>query len=552
MNYQLREPQVAVRAAIENHARNRRKKILVSAPTGFGKTILSHNIIKTAIEKGSRVLFTAHRIALAEQSFEKFSSLSPKYLQGDQKLENPEYDILVATIQTLINYDIEEPNIVIIDEVHYAYDSNLVQSLFTKFPNALFIGLSATPVDDKDYLLDGWDAIVDDYQTKDLIDLGWLTPFKVFTPMRIDMSAVRVSQTKGDFIEKELEQVINTFDINKSIVDNYLKLGEQRKFIAFAVNQNHCKELKQAFSAAGIVTEAITSMTSKNKRKTILSQFASGEIQGLISIEILTTGFDEPSLSCVILATATKQWKKYIQCCGRGIRLLGQSIEESIANGKSDCILLDCCGNVEEHGMPSDRKVFMFGKKISSVLDRELNLQTSLEDRIEIDETVSVEKQVYLKEIGKLLDLYEGKVYLKENELQEDVNKYLKKTGYFWWRQNSGKAFMGGRWVHFASVSGLPDNSVFFKQSSFFFGVELKLPHGSLTHHQKQTLPLMIANGVLVFICESVFDLYKAIEHIEKSIVYQPGGVFVKHDIYCLPERQIELRKKLKLPLSAG
>lgn len=550
MQYGLRDHQSVVRAEIEKHARNGKRRVLVSAPTGFGKTILSFDIIRSGIEKGSRILFTAHRITLAEQSYEKFKALSPEYLQGENKLENPDYKLLVATLQTLMNYDIKEPTIVIIDEVHYAYDSKMVQSLFEKFPKALFIGLSATPVDDKDYLLDGWDAMVDNYQTQDLIEMGWLTPFKVFTPMKIDRGLLRISDSSNDFIEKSLEEAVNTFDINKSIVNNYINLGENRQFIAFAVNTSHCSALKAAFAEAGIHTEVIVATTSKKRRDDIFEKFSKGEIKGLISIEILTTGFDEPSVSCVIMATATNQWKKYIQCCGRGIRLLGNSIQESIANGKSDCILLDCCGNVEEHGMPSDRKVFMFGKKISRVLDRELKLTENLENRLEVEQSLTVEKEVYLKKIGKLLDLYEGKVYFKESELQEDVNRYLKKTGYFWWRQNSGKAYIQGRWVHFASVSGLPDNSVFFKKSSIFFGVELKLPTGRLTPHQKQTLPFMIANGVLVFICESVLDLYKVIEHVERNTVFNEEGVMIKHSIHKLPQRQIDLRKKLNLPLS--
>lgn len=549
MDYTLREPQKKVRNEISNHAKNGRKKILVSAPTGFGKTILSYDIIKSAINRGNSVLFTTHRIALSEQTANKFESLGPQYLQGDNKLESEDYGVLVATLQTLINYEIKPPRIVIIDEVHYAYESNLVQSLFTRFPDSLFIGLSATPVDNKDYLLDGWDAMVDNYQTKDLIDLGWLTPFRVFAPSVIDTKSIRVSQTKNDFIEKDLADAVNNFDINKSIVENYIKLGEKRKFIAFAVNKKHCSDLKKTFDSFGIKTAIITANTSKSKRTNILSDFKVGALDGLISIEILTTGFDEPTIGCVIMATATKQWKKYIQCCGRGIRLVGNSISESIENGKSDCILLDCCGNVEEHGMPSDKKVFMFGKKISTVIDRELKIDTETEKRATVEESISVEKQVYLKSIGKLLDLYDGKVYLKESDLQSDINKYLKKTGYFWWRQNSGKAYMSGRWVHFASVSGLPDNSVFYNKTSLFIGVELKLPSGVLTAHQKKTLPIMMSNGVLVFICESVFDMYKVIEHIEKNVVVSEEGMFINRRIYDLPSKQIEYRNRLGLPV---
>ena len=547
MSYKLRDIQGNVLLKIKQNAILGHKKILVMAPTGFGKTILSYELCRGAIMKGSRVLFTSHRIGLAEQSRDKFKSLNPSYLQGNSIGFNENYQLLVATLQTLVNTKIKEPKLIIIDEVHFAYESNLIQSLFERFPSATFIGLSATPTDSKNYLLDGFDAIIDDYQTKDLIDLGWLVPFKVFAPIKLDTSSIKISKSTNDYQEKDLieEKIKQNFDV--SIVENYKKLGEQRKFICFGINKQHCFDLQNEFFKQGFLTDFIVADTSKKERAEIMERFKNGTTKGLISVEILTAGFDDPTVSCIILACPTKAWKKFIQCAGRGIRLLGQTIEASITNGKADCILLDCGGCIEEHGMPDERKLLTFGKKISRVLDRELNLETSNENRANINENISEEKQLFLKKIGSLLDLYDGKIYSKESDLQEDVNNFLKKTPYFWYRQNSGKAFIDGRWVHFASKAGLPDNAVFYKNSSFYFGLELKLPNGRLSEKQKETLPEMIQKNVLFFICESVFDVYKSIEHVENNIEFTENGFFIKNSIFELSEKQIEYRNKLKL-----
>lgn len=545
--YELREPQTIVLNKIKGHAKDGHKKILVSAPTGFGKTILSYQICKDAISKGNRILFTSHRIGLAEQSRDKFVSLNPSYLQGDSAGYNKDYGLLVATLQTLANTEILEPKIILIDECHYAYETNYIQSLFNRWPNAIFIGLSATPTDDRNFLLDGFDAIIDDYQTADLIKLGWLTPFKVFCPVNIDTKDVKISQTTGDYQEKSLNEAIVIQNVNKSVVDNYIKLGEDRKFICFALNTGHCHSLQEEFAKQNIKVDLITASASPKKRLEIFERYANGTTKGIISIEILTAGFDDPTVQCVIMASPTKAWKKFIQCAGRGIRLLGQTIEESIKNGKSDCILLDCCGCVEEHGLPTDRKELVFGRKISRVIDKELNLDKDNEVRQNLGNYVTEEKQIFLKQIGSLLDLYDQKIYQKEAELQEDVNNFLAKTNYFFWRQNSGKMYIEGRWVHFASKSGLPDNAVYYKGTSFYFGLELKMKYGELTEHQKVTLPEMIRNKVLFFICESVYDVYKAIEHVENNINFMADGYLIKNSIYDLPERQIELRTKLKL-----
>jgi len=544
--YSLREPQQKVYEKAQEFAKQGMKRILIMAATGFGKTILSHAICKGALSRGKKVLFTAHRITLAEQTFKKFSDLNPDYLQGNGTDFVQSSNLLVATLQTLLKTDVQTPDIIIIDEVHYGYKSEYINSIKSRFPNAIIIGLSATPVDESGYLLEGFDTIIDDYQMADLVELGWLLPLRNYAPTCIPADVLKdVKMSGADYQEKSLEQAVNKPDINNSVIDNYLLHGENKPFILFGSSQKHCEALKKICDDRGILTECITSKTTDKKRKTAFERYKSGEIKGLISIEILTTGFDEPKATVCIFANPTKAWRKFIQCAGRVVRLDGQTLDESIKNGKEYGILIDCCGNIAEHGLPTDRKKLKFGKKISMVIDREIGIDSDNELRNNI--IISEEKQVYLKQIGTILDLYDGKVYNKEADLQEDVNSYLKKTSYFWWRQNSGKAFIKDRWVHFSSINGLPDNSVFFRMATLFFGLELKLKSGSLTDGQKKTLPEMTDNKILFFICESVLDVYYAFEHIEQNIEYEVDGLKIYNTIYDLSDRQLELRTRLKL-----
>jgi len=524
--YQLREPQQIVFDKIRQNLSKGNKRMLLMASVGFGKTIIANEIIKNALSKNNSVVFTSHRIALAEQSRDKFKGINVDFLQGNNKDFKQDYQCLVTTLQTLIKTEIKAPKIIIIDEVHYGYNSKLIQNLFSRFPEAIVIGLSATPVDDNDCILDGFDCIIDDYQTTDLINLGWLVPTKCFAPFNVPIS--------------EDENV--TDDINRSIVDQYVTLGENRKFICFASSRKHCIDMQQMFYKSGILTEIITADTPKKYRDEYLTEFKNGRLKGLISIEILTAGFDEPSLSCVILATRMSAWKKYIQCCGRGLRLFGNSLEESKANGKSDCLILDFCGNIETHNLPETRKDFKTKLKFSKAIDKYLGLDVYDKEANLKYESITIEKSIFLKKISSILDLYDGKVYVKESQLQEDVNSFLKKTGYFWWRQNSGIAFIEGRWVHFASKNGLPDCTVFYKNSSMFFGLELKLPKGTFTKHQKETLPEMENKKVLYFVCQSVFDVFRVICHIEKNFIDRENFYLVKKEIYNMPEWQQKLR----------
>lgn len=508
----LRHYQEDTLAIIRSHVVAGKKRILVNAPTGFGKTILSKEIIRGAIKRGNSVLFTNHRIVLSEQSFSVFEEFNPNLVQGINVIDNGS-KLTVGTIQSLSTKGVDlKYDIVIIDEVHYAYDSGLVQSILKANPNSIIIGLSATPYDPDGYLIDGFDAIVDKYQMKELIELGYLTPFSVHCPL--DMS---------DKVD------------NDSIVSQYFSICKDKKFVAFCSSVIQCEELKEKFP---VKTEIITATTPEKKRIKILSDLKSGKITGVLSIDILTTGFDEPSIECVILATKMGSLSKYKQSNGRGARKF---------DGKEFCYLLDFFGNVEFHGMPEDRVNIKFKTKFSRAIDRVLKL-----DDIDSEEKVkeiSESKKVYLKKISSILDLYNDKVYTKESQLQEDVNRFMDKTGFFYWRQNSGRAFIEGRWVNFASKAGLPDNAVFYKRSSLYFGIELKLPKGVLTDHQRKTLPEMTRSRVLFFIAESVLDCFLIIEFIESNLIEYSGTTIIKHEIYDLFDRQIELRNKLKLPL---
>jgi hypothetical protein len=80
-----------------------------------------------------------------------------------------------------------------------------------------------------------------------------------------------------------------------------------------------------------------------------------------------------------------------------------------------------------------------------------------------------------------------------------------------------------------------------------FVGIELKLPTGTLTTHQKQTLPEMLQMGVLVFFAQSVADVWGIIKHIEQHTIINADGVTVFNTIYDYPEQQIKYLKRYKL-----
>lgn len=553
------------------------KKVLLISPPRSGKTIMSGKIIEDALQKGYEVLFTVHRELILEQTYQKYKHLKPSVIMGSDKRYNPDAKLQIASLLTLKNRDVKTPRIIIMDEIHWGHNSDIIQDIFKRFPDSYFLGLSATPTDQKNFQLEGWDSYLDKYQIKELMDMGYLVPFKdgdddkIYAPISVDLREIKISNT-GDYNEKELELKMIEDALITTVYDNYMLLGENKQFICHTTGRVHGTLLAEIFAKNGIEVGYIDSKVSKKERKRIYSEFEAGTLRGIFGIYILTTGLDLPMVACVIDAAPTKISSKYYQGAMRG----------NTPNGKDKkyCIYIDCANNIIEHGMPHERQKKEFKPIISKVIDRELNLIEDIEERNEVRSVIKSEKFLKLKKIGKLLDLYDGKIYTKESELQSDINKFLEKTGLFTFRQNSGAAQFGWaldtelrafakydsshdansitkfikfikagtiRWVRFTSKSGLADNSVFYNIGSIFFGIELKMPHGKLTKHQEKTFPEMVRKGVLLFFAQSVIDVYGIIMHIENNVSEIDSNIIIKKEIYNLPDTQIRYYRRHKL-----
>jgi ATP-dependent RNA helicase HelY len=105
--------------------------VVVSAPTGSGKTVVAEAAVARALERGERAVYTTPIKALSNQKFGDFrSSHGPDrvgLLTGDNTI-NPRADIVVMTTEVLRNMmyadseALEAVGVAILDEVHYLQD----------------------------------------------------------------------------------------------------------------------------------------------------------------------------------------------------------------------------------------------------------------------------------------------------------------------------------------------------------------------------------------------------------------------------------------------
>lgn len=131
--------------------------VLVSAPTGVGKTLIADYLIDQAIAKGDRIIYTAPIKALSNQKFKEFKALYGAervgIVTGDVVI-NSEAEICLMTTEifrNILHQDLkrlEGISHIIFDEIHYLSDEERgtvwEESIIFMPKEMRLLGLSAT------------------------------------------------------------------------------------------------------------------------------------------------------------------------------------------------------------------------------------------------------------------------------------------------------------------------------------------------------------------------------------------------------------------------
>jgi len=332
------------------------RSILINAPTGSGKTVISTEITRRAKANRQKVLFLAHRREIIDQTSKRLAEHGIPLgdhgiIQAGRKRDlRPLASVQVASIDTLHHrtkrgaIDLPPADYVIFDEAHRVRGRTR-EALLSRYPDAILIGLTATPCrGDGRGLGNIFETMIEAPQTAELIQLGKLVPAKVFAPVYRDIAkGVEVSQ--GDYVVSALSSRMNTDELVGDIVTEWLAHGENRPTVAFSVDVEHAVHIRDRFRQASVIAEYVCGSTPIAEREQILAALTGGEVKIVANCAVLTEGWDCPPVSCVILARPTKQLGLYRQMAGRGLRP---------HNGKTDCIFLDHAGAIYRHGPPSD------------------------------------------------------------------------------------------------------------------------------------------------------------------------------------------------------
>jgi DNA repair protein RadD len=340
---QLRPHQVAGIEALRDALRSGKRRPVLQAATGAGKTLLAAQIIENALTKGKRALFTVPRISLIDQSVDAFMHegvVDIGVIQAAHELTDPTRLVQVASVQTLMRREVPKADLVIVDECHLAFDwvhEWMADDAWKRVP---FIGLSATPWTKG--LGQHWDHLIVAATTRDLIEQGLLAPYRIFAPSHPDLTGVKTQG--GDYAVGQLSKAMSKPKLVADVVQTWQEKAENRPTLCFAVDRAHAKHVQQRFLAAGVPCGYVDAYSKPEERQVLERDFRSGALRVACSVGVLTTGIDW-DVRCISLARPTKSEMLFVQMIGRGLRT---------APGKQDCLVLDHSDTTLRLGFPAD------------------------------------------------------------------------------------------------------------------------------------------------------------------------------------------------------
>jgi superfamily II DNA or RNA helicase len=344
MAKQLRDYQRDALQAVRDSVRQGVKRVVLQAPTGSGKTLVACDLVNGALSKGNRMTFVVSSLSLIDQAVTMFWDEGIRdvgVIQANHVLSDWSRPIQIASIQTINSRKIyPECQAVVIDECHQLHKAHIQWMQHPDWKDVPFVGLSATP----------WTSGLGKYfetllvmsTTRELIDRGYLSKFKVYAADHPDLSQVKV--VAGDYHEKQLSGVMQSGGLVANVIETWRTMWGKDKTLVFGVDCAHAEALRDRFLEAGISCAYQDAQTPSAERAAIKRGFHDGTYRVVCNVGTLTTGVDW-DVRCLVLARPTKSEMLFVQICGRALRT---------ADGKDHALILDHTDTTSRLGMVTD------------------------------------------------------------------------------------------------------------------------------------------------------------------------------------------------------
>lgn len=318
-------------------------------PTGGGKTCIAAEILRSLTERGRMGLMLVHRRELIHQTSAKLALAGVEHGIIASGIDGADAPVQVASVQTLIRRldRIDwSPDLIVIDEAHHA-SSTSWRTILAHWSDAARMGITATPC-----RLDGrglgkmFDTLVHGPSMADLIAGEFLTPARIYAPPQVaDLSGLR--KRAGDYTAEQSAERLDRPTVTGDAIAHYQRLAAGQPAIAFCCTTQHAEHVCNQFISSGIRAATLLGTTPQPERDALVAKLRSGTLQVLVTVDVVSEGFDCPGASVAILLRPTQSLGLYLQQVGRILRP---------APGKAHATILDHVGNVHRHGFPDEHR----------------------------------------------------------------------------------------------------------------------------------------------------------------------------------------------------
>ncbi len=331
--------------AIQAVLRARRKRhigLLIVLPTGTGKTITFGGLSRAV---NGRTLVMAHRNELLQQALDKIQMVWPDVSVGIVRgvLNEVDAQVVAGSVATLRNpkrmksyLSAGVPDLVIIDEAHHAVSSSyrsILTAIRAANPHCTIVGVTATPNRGDGVALNAvFDRVVYQKSLWTMVRQGFLVDligYRITLPIPKSRWA-QLRTVGGDYVDADVDRIMNVAEVNEALVDGWMERMRDAQRDSFATGQmstvvfgasiGHAERLAEAFNQRGISATVVHSKLKDEERARRLRAFHEGQYTVVTTVAVLTEGWDEPAIRCVMIARPTRSPALYLQMVGRGTR----------------------------------------------------------------------------------------------------------------------------------------------------------------------------------------------------------------------------------------
>lgn len=329
---QLKEKQKRfLRFFIEKVLRTNARTGFAKYPTGVGKTWMMGLVLGALYnpDKKFKSLVLSPRTGLNEQNQKSFEKLAPQMKFSEV---GKEADVHIGTyalaarggeLEFGADYDkFADYDLIFLDELHRGFGPGFLGFVRSRYPNAIIVGLSATPYvgsiesGNSKSARHFFEVPIDEVSLPEACEDGDITPIRV-----VRLTTNEDQFTAEDTTDQDLEQKMDKRERTMIAVKVAHKIPKGEKTLLNAAGIGHANFTAKELNAQGFKAGVIHSKMSETEQEEVREAFRKGEIQFLCNADMLIEGFDDVEVKHAIMLRLTKSLWIYEQMIGRACRL---------------------------------------------------------------------------------------------------------------------------------------------------------------------------------------------------------------------------------------